>query len=357
MKKAVCTLGDVLFAAKKREPPKEIHKILFFKIGALGDVIMTTPLVRAIRCAFPDAIIDYACGKSFSCALLGNRNINYLIEFDERIFYKSNISEIEKLRRRIRENMYDIIFVLDRHWAVGAFLAFTGSFRIGFERNGEGFANNLNIIYRQNKHDILSYLDLGIYLKVKPQGIAPEITIDVRDRKFAEEKCTPNTIAIAPGGGTNTGQKARIKLWPKINYLSAVNELSKKHKIVLLGGKGDRMICEWIYRHAKNKKRIKNLCGRTTIQQAGAIMERCKLVICNDSGIMHIASCVTDNIISLFGATDPKVLAPLNKESTFIWKEKTACYDIYGNFDGCEKGLMKKISVEDVLNAAKRYRK
>ncbi len=355
MSRIVCALGRVAFTYKKKEPPKKIDKILFLKIGALGDVLMTTPLVRAIRKKFIHATIDYACGKSFASALQYNKNINYLIPFDERIFFNNDFSELRKLAVRLRGNRYDVIFVLDKHWAAGLFAARCGTFRIGLDRFGEGFANNLNVYYRQNKHDIDAYLDLGIYFRAKPAGREMDIAITKQDRKFAQRVCSKKYIVIAPGGAKNTGQRAKIKIWPKENYLRVVDALSKKFTIVLVGNKNDKKISSWIRKRAKNKKKIKDLCGKTTVGQTGAVMALCKFVICNDSGAMHIASCVNNNIISLFGPTNPHVLAPLNKGSIFIWKEQRACYDIYGRFGTCNKNIMKKITVEDVLNAAKRY--
>ncbi len=353
----VCKLGSILFSQKNKELPQKINRILFFKTGAIGDILMTTPLVRAVRHKFPGAVIDYACGRSFSDALRGNKNINYIIEFDERMFFRRGLREIKKLATKIKENRYDLIFILDKHWAAGVFGAFAGKFRIGFDRNGEGFANNLNVFYCQNKHDIEAYLDLAIYLRAKPVGTWMEIQIDEKSRKFAKKTVEKGSIAIAPGGGSNTGQRARIKIWPKENYLQLANALTKKSRIILIGGKDDMRTCGWIRSHAKNKGRITNLCGKTTVKQTAALLRLCSFVVCNDSGAMHLASCVNNNIISLFGPTNPHVLAPLNKGSQFIWKEKSACYDIQGNFDKCERNMMSKITVEDVLHATKKYAK
>ena len=63
-------------------------KILLFKTGAIGDTLMTTPLVRQLRQSYPKARIDYLIGKSASQALLNNPNINNIIKFDEAIFFK-----------------------------------------------------------------------------------------------------------------------------------------------------------------------------------------------------------------------------------------------------------------------------
>ncbi len=350
-------LGKIVYSGKSRQVPASIKKILFFKIGALGDIIMTTPLVRAIRKKFPDAIIDYACGQSYSEALLGNKYINYVIEFDEDIFYKKKYKDMKELAQRLRENKYDIIFVLDKHWAEGAFASYAGKFRIGFDRFGEGFANNLNINYTQNKHDILSYLDLGIYVRAKNDGTKPDIFISRKDRLLAKKICGKKCIAVAPGGGTNPGQNAYAKVWPKARFLEVINILSKKYRIVLIGGKCDTLICSWISKRALHKGNIKNMCAKTSVAESAAICEESAIILCNDSGAMHIASCVSDKIISLFGPTDPKVLAPMPAKSMHIWKEKSPCYDIFGNFIACKKGMMEKITAEDVINAARKYAK
>ena len=352
----ICIIGNLIFNNKKKEIPKKIDKILFFKIGALGDILMTTPFVKAVRKGFPHATLDYACGKSYSNVLKGNKSINYLIEFDEKIFFENNIKELRTLARKLKENKYDIIFVLDQHWATGVFAYLADSFRIGFNRNGEGFENNLNVFYTQKKHDIDAYLDLGIYFKLDHHDKKMVLPITEKDRTFAKKLVYKNTVAVAPGGGVNTGQNGKIKIWPKENYLDIVDELSKKFNILLVGGKEDRKTSKWIYKHARSKKKIKDLCGRTNIRQTGAMLELCRFVICNDSGAMHIASCVNDNIVSLFGPTNPHVLAPLNKNSTFLWKEKQACRDIYGKFTKCDRDIMNKISVEEVLNATKKFR-
>ena len=355
MPKIVCALGRILYGLKRRKMPDRIGRILFIKTGALGDILMTTPLVRAIRLRFPGAVIDYACGRSYSGALSGNRRINYLIEFDEKIFFRKDAEELRKLAAKIRENRYDLIFVLDKHWAAGVFASRCGGFRLGFDRNGEGFANNLNVYYRQNKHDIDSYLDLAVYLRARPAGKNMELEVGGAAKKFAEKAAKKGTVIIAPGGGANTGQRAAIKLWPKNRYLELVDKITKKYRVIIVGGKEDAPIAKWLIKNARNRKKIRNFCGRTTPAQTAALCGLAKFVVCNDSGAMHIASCATNQIISLFGPTNPHVLAPLNSGSTFMWKETSACYDIYGKFGKCGKNLMRKISVEDVINAAKKY--
>ena len=134
------------------------------------------------------------------------------------------------------------------------------------------------------------------------------------------------------------------------NYLKLTKTIVKKHFLVLLGGPTDVEVCDFILNNLndKEKQKVHNLAGKLSIPQTTAIMKFCKAIVCNDSGPMHMAACVNKKVISIFGPTNPIVLAPLHKESKFIWKETKSCFDIYGNSEKCKKGIINKVSVEDV---------
>ena len=78
-------------------------------------------------------------------------------------------------------------------------------------------------------------------------------------------------------------------------------------------------------------------------------MKHAYKIITNDSGSMHIATCVNNNIIALFGPTDPKRFAPITKNGKCLWKSKKVLNDIYGNFSEDNQKNIGKISVRDVI--------
>src|SRR4030043_1301455 len=136
-------MGNVL-PCERRVSPADSGKaacpgvnILLFKIGALGDPLMTTPLARTPRGRFHDARIDYLTGRSFTRSLEGNPYLDSIVAFPEEIFFRRNLSGFAGLVRKIRRARYDGIFVLDRHWtfSLSAFLFGIGR-RIGFDRMG-----------------------------------------------------------------------------------------------------------------------------------------------------------------------------------------------------------------------------
>jgi len=334
-----------------------MKKILIFKTGAIGDTLMTTPLVRQLRQAFPKSRIDYLIGKSASQALKNNKNIDNIIKFDEAIFFKKKPLKLINLIAGIKEENYDTIFVLDRHWIFNLTAKlFNIPKRIGFDRNGkEGIGLTHKIHYQRRRHDIYYYLNQLNALNIEPNyyDTKLELILTKEDKSFANKffrkhKLTKNTIGICPGGGDNPGQKLNAKIWNVKNYVKLVKKI--KQPILLIGGPTDKDKEETILK----AKTLTSTIGTTTIHQSTALMAKCNKIICNDSGTLHMASTVNNNIIALFGPTDPKRLGPLNKNSKVIWKQKEPSYDNRGKYSG-NRNEINKIVVSEVLRELEQW--
>ena len=351
-------------------------KILLFKTGAIGDVLMTTSLVRQLRKSYPKERIDYLVGSTAAQVLEGNKYIDEIIKFDEKIFFRKNALGWIRLIEKMRSKEYDIIFVLDKHWIFNyTAKLFRIPVRIGFDRMGrEGKFLTDKIYYGNDKHEINYYLDL-----LKCLGITPDIKdfridlfVDKNSKKFAENLWKKNHLAnktkerggkvigIAPGGGNNPGETSGVRNWQIEKYAELILKmLNRGYRIILVGSKSDLPTEKYILQHIKSKgiknitsDRIISLIGKTTIKESAAIITKCDAIICNDSGPMHIAAAVNKKVISLFGPTNPKRKAPLWKESLSIWKDKDRYepeYELYGKQPDKKKIFMQDISVEDVL--------
>ncbi|MDP2750788.1 MAG: lipopolysaccharide heptosyltransferase II, partial [Nanoarchaeota archaeon] len=139
----------------KKFNKKIVKKILFIKSGAIGDVIMTTPLIRTVRNEFPEAEIQYCTGNWSKGVLENNKNIDKIIPFEEKIIFKKNIFKLLKLAKSLSKEKFDLCFVLDWSYLAGLFAAMCApsAIRIGFNRNSEGFAHSIRVPYGDKKHD------------------------------------------------------------------------------------------------------------------------------------------------------------------------------------------------------------
>jgi len=207
----------------KKEPDlSKVKKICIFKTGAIGDVLMTTPLIRWLCARFPKAQIDYWVGKWSAPVLANNPHIDKVIAFDEKAIFSKNPIALHQLSQRIRKSNYDLMFVLDFSYLANLFAARCKvPVRIGFNRKGEGFPNTMNAPYGQRRHDIESYLGIAKLVKARPsENTHMEIFFTPAEERFAKaffkkHKLIPSkTVAMAPGGAKNPGMTLNIKRWP-----------------------------------------------------------------------------------------------------------------------------------------------
>lgn len=354
--------GQVFFPVRRRIPdPTLIHRICIFKIGALGDTLMTTPMLAALRRRFPLARIDYWIGKNSKEILLNNPDVTEVVEFDEHPFYKQNLGGLFALRslaQLISLRKYDVIIMLDKHWGMSLLSIWTGiKDRIGFDRFGEGFGFTSRIPYGKVLHEVEYYLQLAYVLGAKPvRHPQLEFNVSKADKKWAEDFFaihklkSSRTIAIVPGGAKNAGQDMASRRWPMNRFVAVAKELFEDYDLLLVGGPGDVELAKDLTQYCRA-----NSVGRSTISQTASLLSLCKLVICNDAGPMHMASSQGTATLSIFGPTDPRRKAPLGEQHEWVWHEidceKEETYGVYRSPEVCNNIL--RVTLEDVLLKSK----
>ncbi len=362
----ICFLGKAAFLFRHRTIDSEPKKILIMRSGAIGDVVMTTPLIKAIRRKFPSAEIDYLVGNWSKKVLEGNPQLNRIISFDDKIVYDKKIKEILGLIKEIRTEQFDLAFVLDKsyHWGILAYLMGIKQ-RIGFDRFGEGFAHNLSVFYDGSKYEGDYNLELIEKLRISLESVEEKVADrqmniplseaeeDFATAFFRKNKIKGRTIGIIAGGAKNPGQTMDLKRWPLENYVSLIRALSKEHNVLLLGGPSDKDVSERIGHEIKSTN-LFDAIGQCGIKESVALMKRCEVVVTHDTGPLHMAAATGTKVIALFGPTPSHRFAPRNAVVLETKTDKCPCYDVYGNFTVCsEPECMKAIRVETVMNKVK----
>jgi ADP-heptose:LPS heptosyltransferase len=317
-------------------------KILLWKIGALGDVVMTTPLLRQLRRQFPQARIDYLTGRGSAVVLQGNPHLDQVIGFDEEILYARRVSRLGELRRLLRG--YDAVFVLDKHW-IFTLLAWAARVpvRVGFaRRTGEGLLHTHRVPYGALRHEIDFYLDLA-----QAVGLA----VDRHDTRLELPPAEAYSIAgpyivLVNSGGANGYESSEARRMPEPVFRALVDACASEATPVFLGAAS-----EHAYYEALAAPAALNLCGRTSLPQAWSVLRGAHAVYTTDTGLMHMAAAVNPDVTAVFGPTHPQRKCPPG--ACWVWQDE-AQYDPRYELLGTQPAgrYFASLRAEDILRAA-----
>ncbi len=326
-------------------------RILIVNVNWIGDVIFSTPFIKAIRDAYPDGYI--ACLLHPRCVdiLKGSPRVDEIIVYDEEGEHKGIIGKL-MLILYLRKIRFDIAFILHRSFTK-ALLTFLAGIkeRIGYPTKNRGFLLSRTInLPDEEVHKVEYFLGLAKGTGIKVRENSYEFFVQDADRESIKRFLRKHGVAdddrlvvLCPGG--NWGSKR----WPKKSFAKLADMLAENlsAKIILSGAKKDAVLAEEIRLMMKSIPVIS--CGLTTLKELGALLERADLVVANDSGPMHLAVAMKSNVIALFGPTSPGLTGPYGKGNySVIWKTEECevpCYDVTCTDNRC----MKLITVEEVF--------
>lgn len=316
-----------------------MKKIALLKIGALGDVLMTTPLVRQMRRALPNARIDYLVGQACGDILEGNPAISRVIRFNENILYRRQLSQLGSLVRQLRG--YDAIFVLDKHW-IFALLARLASapLRVGFARRPvDGMFLTQKIPYGAVKHEIDYYLAVG-----KAYGLPIDFSDVAMDLPpSVSRSMEPPYIVLINGGGANANEQSTVRRMPDPLFSELVRVCLANAKVVFLGGKE-----ESAYYDKFAAGGTINLCGRTSLREAWEVLKHAQSVFSTDTGLMHMAGALNPNLTAIFGPTHPARKCPPG--ASWAWTDQDIYDDRYELYGAVPDGkFFQNMTVENIM--------
>ena len=324
-------------------------KILFVNPFGIGDVLFTTPLMKPLR-ERGDAI-SYWCNERVVDILAHNKAIKRVYPLSrgdlKRYFRSSPVTAAKKLlglAGDIRRERFDIALDFSLDYRYSLFLRLLGLKRvIGFDYKGRGrfLTDKIGIDGFDGRHmvehygQLLRFIDSGIKVQGKMELYAGADDEKWRDGFLGRRGIKDDDVLVgmAPGGGLSWGDSAFRKQWPKENFAYIGDELIRagNYKIVIFGSEEESDICDYI--DSRIKKNVINLCGRTGLGRFAAVLKRCRLLITNDGGPLHMASALGVRTVSIFGPVDEKVYGPYppsDKHGTVAGDAE--CRPCYKNF-------------------------
>lgn len=345
----------------------------------IGDVLFTTPVIRAVKEKYPDSFIGYWSNSRVSPILASNPQINKVFALSrgdlkkiyQESFFKGVWSAI-KLAWEIKKEHFDICldFSLDHRYSLLVKIIGIRR-RIGFNYKGRGrfLTKRIDLAGYQEKHVVEYYLELLKFLNIPVQdkglylAVLPESQLKARNiLALAGIKENDLVIGIAPGAGGSWGKDAASKHWPALKFAQVADRLTAelKAKIVILGDESEHKISEVIVHIMRNKPI--DLTGKTSLDILPAVIMNCNLLITNDGGPMHMAAALGVRSVSVFGPVSELAYGPYPENGNHVvLKWDMPCRPCYKNFrlPVCDKDkeCLKQVSVDAVFEAVVRLLK
>ena len=282
-----------------------VKKILILQYKPFGDILLNTGYLPFLKEKFPDAEIHFMVKRPYDQALSNNPFIDKLIAFTDKKKGIGYLLNRFKLVRMIRRNKYDMIIDQLRDTGSAIFTLFSGAkYRLGFQKKRFNYVYNINPPMGEKRYYSKMKFDL-----FKPIGIEEQdhelffhiedSSLDFIDKWPTENKITAKEfIIIAPGSPIEK------KKWLPENYALIADMIQSdlKIKIIFAGSPKELDDIEDVSSTMSTDILI---ATKTTLNHAGALLKRSKLLICNDGGLNHLSIAVKTPSLSIFGSTNP----------------------------------------------------
>ena len=351
---------------------RSFERILLIKPSSLGDVIHALPVLCGLRRRYPEARIDWLIGTAFAELLAGHKDLDELVMFDRRRFGRlaSNpriAAEFFRFVRGLRRRHYDLVVDLQGLFRTG-FLAWAtaAGVRIGFHDAREGaavFYTHRLHVEDKDSHAVDKNCKVGEMLGFASDPVEFNLPIsdvarsDVRSL-LSERSVGDGTtlVAVVPGARWET------KVWPVDRFSRAIDDLHADGPVrcILLGGRDEVALCREIVECCESKPI--DLSGQTDLPRLAAAVELADVVLCHDSGVMHIAVALDRPLVCLVGPTNPARTGPYRRlrDVVRIDLDCAPCYlrrlPQCPHEHRCMKGLSVEVVVEAVKSAVNRRR-
>jgi len=328
-----------------------MERILLIRFGSLGDVVLTTPAIRAARAKFPESHIAMVVGERSADVVSANPHLDEIITFRRKA---KALSEIRRVAALLRERNFDVSVDMQRKFH-SSLLAYLGKAnqRIGYHNPG-GLLCTVRVPDNGNKHSVDRNLDLLKPLGVTDADREPEMFVSSEDKDYANRMFEEKGLASkSPIIGMFPGAGWRLRRWPAERF-AAVGDMAAERfgaSVVVFGGPGEADIVDMVVRNMKMP--VVPMKDSMTLRQLGAMIGKCDLFVSNDTGPMHISVAVKTPTIALFGPGNHVKFQPIGEKHALI-RHNVPCSPCKQFTDKCKDNIcMKMITVEEVWEAVR----
>lgn len=344
------------------EPAQHPHcrRILIIKPSSLGDVLHALPILAGLRAAYPRAHIAWLVSTTFAPLLEGHPLLDEVIRFDRRRYGKMlrsprSLADFLGFVRRLRRHRFDLVLDLQGLFRSGFLALASGARRrVGFaearELAGVFYSQRVRC-ERADRHAVDKNLCLARAVGLPVDAAAFPLALRADELAAARGLLSDAAgrpldafVAVIPGA------RWEAKRWRPERLARLIDRLHQEGlpPCVLLGAAGDRAFADQLIGFRRTP--VADLVGRTSLRELAAVIALADLVICHDSGPLHIAAALNKPIVAIFGPTSPARTGPYCQAARVVSLplECAPCYQRQcplGHHD-----CMQQLDIETVLN-------
>jgi lipopolysaccharide heptosyltransferase II len=357
-------------------------RILVIKLAGIGDGILITPALRALRHRYPLAQIDLLTRHIPAQVLQGWEMLDDIIIINPRpasislsqeFTLQQRLNLFAQLLQRLRAGRYDAVLLfhhllpLRRNLTFQALALATGAkWRVGLD-NGRGWFLNVKVPDKGfgAQHEAEYYQEVAAALGAISENKHLYIPLSDDERAHARallpDSAQRPLIAIHPGCSI----LSTARRWPAERFAQLADTLYHEFggQLVLLGGPDEAPLREEVIGSMRSGMPTRSLSGNESIKLTAALLERCDLFVGNDSGLMHLAVAVDTPTVAIFGLTNHQAWGPYTGNATgnaTVVRLDLPCMPCYfrghhlGTPEGCaSRTCLTQLQVDPVVTAAR----
>lgn len=326
-----------------------IQKILVIKPAAIGDVLLSTPVIENLRHNFPDAEINFLTQTYCRDVVADNPYLSRVLTYDRN---ESGYCIV----KNVRKQKYDLVIDLfcNPRTALITFLS-RAKYRIGYPFRFRSYAYNIKVKSRSSEvHNIDFNLDTLRHLGLEIVSRQPYFEVNDIHNKFADKFIERMGLSGREIIGINPSGTWETKVWYPERFVELIRLLNSQYAFLLFwGNEKEKAAAEGIKKIAGSNVYT---IPEVDLKYAAALIDKCEVFISNDTGPMHIAWVMGVPVCGIYGPTNSKLQGPLGDNAVTVENESLTCL-------GCnltaikycpyEHACMRDLMPEDVFKKVK----
>ena len=294
------------------------RRIVFIRPCCIGDVVMATAALSALRETFPQAHITWAIGSWSAPAIENHPALDAILDTGAAALPWQSDGGMLGFVRQLRAGNFDLALSLTRSplMSLAVFMAGIPA-RAGLDSGGRGFGYNLRVSVDpgEREHEGAVYLRLISAIAGRDLHAHANVPVDLAAKRsigkqLAASNITPPYIVAHPGGGSNPGMSLDSKRYPPARFAMLLDRVAEARaaRLILIGGPADAELVAAV--SDKLHRSAVSWVGELSFAEIAALAAGALCYIGNDSGLTHLAAAAGAATVMMMGPTDPARYAP-----------------------------------------------